>query len=186
MPFWNPSSVDATCKSATAGTPAGGAASELGLDGIGAMVAGGSEGPAHGARARPAAMPSNGPSAGWCCEAGHVVACWATAGKPKADVATPNAKPHTRPNKDIYTGSPRALRRRPCETSNSTPKIALQVGSRAIIEDSRKEAAVQITLLTAHTGAEVRDVDLSQPVSDATKAALNLAFVEHSVLVIRD
>jgi len=45
---------------------------------------------------------------------------------------------------------------------------------------------VQITPLTAHTGAEVRDVDLSRPVSDATKAALNLAFVEHSVLVIRD
>jgi len=45
---------------------------------------------------------------------------------------------------------------------------------------------VQITPLSAHTGAEVRDVDLSRPVSDATKAALNLAFVEHSVLVIRD
>src|SRR4029077_15327323 len=49
MPCSKPSSVEATCKSATTGTPAGGAMSELSLDGIGATVAGGREGSAQGA-----------------------------------------------------------------------------------------------------------------------------------------
>ncbi len=43
-----------------------------------------------------------------------------------------------------------------------------------------------ITPLTAHTGAEVRGVDLREPIDDATHAALNRAFVTHHVLVIRD
>lgn len=43
-----------------------------------------------------------------------------------------------------------------------------------------------ITKLSEHTGAEVTGVDLTQPIGADTKARLNQAFVEHSVLVIRD
>jgi len=45
---------------------------------------------------------------------------------------------------------------------------------------------MEIAPLTGHTGAEVRGVDLRQAVPESVKAALNRAFVEHSVLVIRD
>ncbi|HEY6715394.1 MAG TPA: TauD/TfdA family dioxygenase, partial [Reyranella sp.] len=40
--------------------------------------------------------------------------------------------------------------------------------------------------MTDHTGAEVRGIDLTRPVSDEAKAVLNRAFVAHSVLVIRE
>jgi taurine dioxygenase len=40
--------------------------------------------------------------------------------------------------------------------------------------------------LTGHTGAEVVGVDLTRAVSEETRAALNAAFVQHSVLVVRD
>ena len=40
--------------------------------------------------------------------------------------------------------------------------------------------------LSAHTGAEIRGVDLSQPLDDATRDGLNRAFVDHAVLCIRD
>ena len=43
----------------------------------------------------------------------------------------------------------------------------------------------QISPLSQHTGAEARDVDLSGPVDADTRARLNRAFVEHSVLAIR-
>jgi taurine dioxygenase len=43
-----------------------------------------------------------------------------------------------------------------------------------------------ITPLSSHTGAEVRGVDLTQPIDDALRARLNAAFVDHSVLVFRD
>jgi taurine dioxygenase len=43
-----------------------------------------------------------------------------------------------------------------------------------------------ISKLTEHTGAEVRGLDLREPLDDATHAALNRAFVNHHVLVIRD
>ena len=43
-----------------------------------------------------------------------------------------------------------------------------------------------ITKLTEHTGAEVRGVDLRKPLDATTHAALNEAFVNHHVLVIRD
>ncbi|MBV9248782.1 MAG: TauD/TfdA family dioxygenase [Acetobacteraceae bacterium] len=42
-----------------------------------------------------------------------------------------------------------------------------------------------ITPLTEHTGAEVRGVDLREPIDAETKAELNRAFVNHHVLVIR-
>ncbi len=40
--------------------------------------------------------------------------------------------------------------------------------------------------LSAHTGAEISGVDLSKPVDEPTRAALNQAFVDHAVLCIRD
>jgi len=43
-----------------------------------------------------------------------------------------------------------------------------------------------ISPLSTHTGAEVRGVDLSKPVDAETRARLNRAFVERSVLVVRD
>ena len=43
-----------------------------------------------------------------------------------------------------------------------------------------------ITPLSSHTGAEVRGIDLRHPVDEALCAGLNRAFVDHSVLVIRD
>ena len=47
--------------------------------------------------------------------------------------------------------------------------------------------AYTITPLTPHnTGAEVRGLDLSKPVDAATRTALNRAFAEHHVLVVRD
>jgi taurine dioxygenase len=55
-----------------------------------------------------------------------------------------------------------------------------------LLESREKEAAMEIAPLTGHTGAEVRGVDLRQAVPEAVKSALNRAFVEHSVLVIRD
>ena len=42
-----------------------------------------------------------------------------------------------------------------------------------------------ITPLTPHTGAEVRGIDLNEGVDAETGAALNRAFAEHHVLVIR-
>jgi len=43
-----------------------------------------------------------------------------------------------------------------------------------------------IALLSEHTGAEVRGIDLTEPVDEVVQAGLNRAFVEHSVLVFRD
>lgn len=44
----------------------------------------------------------------------------------------------------------------------------------------------QVTLLSSHTGAEVRGVDLREPIDNAIREHLNRVFVDHSVLVIRD
>ena len=45
---------------------------------------------------------------------------------------------------------------------------------------------MKIRHLTGHTGAEAVGIDLTQPVSAETKAALNDVFIKHGVLVIRD
>jgi taurine dioxygenase len=45
---------------------------------------------------------------------------------------------------------------------------------------------MEVRAMTGHTGAEILGIDLSRPVDEATKAALNRAFVEHHVLAIRD
>lgn len=45
---------------------------------------------------------------------------------------------------------------------------------------------LSITPLSSHTGAEVRGIDLKSGVDEVARAELNRAFVEHSVLVIRD
>jgi taurine dioxygenase len=43
-----------------------------------------------------------------------------------------------------------------------------------------------IKALSPHTGAEIRGIDLRQPVDEETRTALNQAFTDHAVLVIRD
>jgi taurine dioxygenase len=43
-----------------------------------------------------------------------------------------------------------------------------------------------LTPLCEHTGAEVRGIDLREPVDEAMRQRLNRAFVDHSVLVFRD
>jgi taurine dioxygenase len=43
-----------------------------------------------------------------------------------------------------------------------------------------------ITPLSEHTGAEVRGVDLTQPIDAVLRERLNRAFVDHSVVVFRD
>jgi taurine dioxygenase len=45
---------------------------------------------------------------------------------------------------------------------------------------------MEIRPLSSHTGSEVLGIDLTRPVSDSDRAAMNRAFVECSVLVIRD
>lgn len=40
--------------------------------------------------------------------------------------------------------------------------------------------------LSPHTGAEISGIDLSKPVDEPTRAALNQAFADHAVLCIRD
>lgn len=44
----------------------------------------------------------------------------------------------------------------------------------------------EITLLSSHTGAEVRGIDLRRPIDGVIREHLNRAFVDHAVLVIRD
>jgi alpha-ketoglutarate-dependent taurine dioxygenase len=46
--------------------------------------------------------------------------------------------------------------------------------------------AYTITPLTENTGAEVRGLDLTKPVDPETRVALNRAFAQHHVLVVRD
>lgn len=43
-----------------------------------------------------------------------------------------------------------------------------------------------IKALSPHTGAEIRGIDLRQPVDEEARTALNQAFMDHAVLVIRD
>jgi taurine dioxygenase len=42
-----------------------------------------------------------------------------------------------------------------------------------------------VTPLTGHTGAEIRGIDLSQPIDDEARSVLNYAFAQHHVLVVR-
>jgi taurine dioxygenase len=46
--------------------------------------------------------------------------------------------------------------------------------------------AFVITPLTAHTGAEIRGVDLREPIDPELRSVLNYAFAQHHVLVVRD
>src|SRR5258708_31002105 len=43
-----------------------------------------------------------------------------------------------------------------------------------------------VTPLSAHTGAEIAGVDLSGPVDEQTRKRLNHAFLDHSVIAIRN
>jgi taurine dioxygenase len=46
--------------------------------------------------------------------------------------------------------------------------------------------SLRITPLTDHTGAEVTGIDFTQPIHAETRDALNTAFTDHHVLVMRD
>jgi taurine dioxygenase len=46
--------------------------------------------------------------------------------------------------------------------------------------------ALQVCPLTDHIGAEIKGIDLSQPISEAQFQAINAALVEHGVLVFRN
>ena len=62
----------------------------------------------------------------------------------------------------------------------AVPQVARSRGA------ARNHAGDDHTALSEHTGAEVRGVDLTQPMDAAMRERLNRAFVEHSVLVFRD
>ncbi|HEY7088434.1 MAG TPA: TauD/TfdA family dioxygenase [Tepidisphaeraceae bacterium] len=47
-------------------------------------------------------------------------------------------------------------------------------------------SSFSIKPLSSHTGAEISSIDLSQPMDEATRTALNQAFADHAVLAIRD
>jgi taurine dioxygenase len=64
--------------------------------------------------------------------------------------------------------------------ASSIPKIC------ATIRRIGKEPAMEITLLSDHTGAEARGVDLARPVTREVRDTLAEAFVERSVLVVRE
>src|SRR5690348_7341026 len=48
------------------------------------------------------------------------------------------------------------------------------------------DAALEFIPLTPHIGCEVRGIDLRQPISEAAADAMYQAWLDHSVLVIRN
>src|SRR5258706_9316575 len=60
------------------------------------------------------------------------------------------------------------------------------MGTRSEPADGNRLMGCTIATLSEHTGAEVRGIDLTEPVDEALQPGLNRAFVEHSVLVFRD
>jgi alpha-ketoglutarate-dependent taurine dioxygenase len=60
------------------------------------------------------------------------------------------------------------------------------MGERPEPADGNRLMDYSIAPLSEHTGAEVRGIDLTEPVDGAVQARLNRAFIEHSVLVFRD
>lgn len=51
---------------------------------------------------------------------------------------------------------------------------------------SARHSSLQVLSLTEHIGAEIRGVNLSQPISEAEFQVINAALVKHGVLVFRD
>src|SRR5271170_2758763 len=60
------------------------------------------------------------------------------------------------------------------------------MGDRPEPSDGNRLMDCTIAPLAEHTGAEVRGIDLTEPVDEVVQARLNRAFVDHSVLVFRD
>jgi taurine dioxygenase len=60
------------------------------------------------------------------------------------------------------------------------------MGERPEPADGNRLMDYSIAPLSEHTGAEVRGIDLTEPVDGAVQARLNRAFIEQSVLVFRD
>ena len=46
--------------------------------------------------------------------------------------------------------------------------------------------AIKVVRIAPHLGAEIRGIDLAQPLDDATFAAIREAFIEHEVIMFRD
>src|SRR6266436_8808158 len=65
-----------------------------------------------------------------------------------------------------------------------TPRHTASPGARA--GGGTRPMTYTITPMTEHTGAEVRGLDLTTPIDSETRGALNRAFADHHVLVIRD
>jgi taurine dioxygenase len=60
------------------------------------------------------------------------------------------------------------------------------MGDRSEPADGNRLMDYTISPLSEHTGAEVRGIDLTEPVDEVTRARLNRVFVDYSVLVFRD
>src|SRR5271166_6884817 len=60
------------------------------------------------------------------------------------------------------------------------------MGYRPEPADGNRLMGCTIAPLTEHTGAEVRGIDLTEPVEEVMRARLGRAFVDYSVLVFRD
>lgn len=71
------------------------------------------------------------------------------------------------------------------QTIPSHDGSALVLWAPTITEDAAV-GSFSVTPLSAHTGAEVIGVDLSAPVDAQTRDRLNQAFLDHSVIAIRD
>src|SRR5690242_12548559 len=60
------------------------------------------------------------------------------------------------------------------------------MGHRSELADGNRLMDGTILPLSEHIGAEVRGIDLTEPVDEITRARLNRAFVDRSVLVFRE
>src|SRR5437764_1423446 len=60
------------------------------------------------------------------------------------------------------------------------------MGDRSESADGNRLMNYTIAPLSEHTGAEVRGIDLTEPINEVVQVQLNRAFVDSSVLVFRD
>src|SRR5215831_19872736 len=95
------------------------------------------------------------------------------ASSPIAAAASPQAPMH-------WSGHARASR---CQDLR---RVAERMGYRPDSADGNRLMEYTIAPLSEHTGAEVRGIDLTEPIEATVKTRLNRAFVDRSVLVFRD
>src|SRR5262245_2676806 len=73
----------------------------------------------------------------------------------------------------------------PSKVSRST-RISKRAGECTMTVVAERPAAVSVIKLHPVIGAEIRGVDLSKPLDDATAQAIRNAWYDHTVLVFRD